>query len=240
LVRFTSALQCHPTLNELEILRLNRALANLRICSYDEALGDVRLIIDRDHPPEKALYRASQALYHLCRFQDCLQTLENLLREYPENEAAIRQKTRVQQRLVEEKTGQYNFQNMNTATQADPLSLDYATYVGPVKVKESGGRGRGLFTTKPVVAGELLLCEKAFSYCYEDRDDKAKDSLQTPLLANMLTNRITLGTQVSLMKEIIQKLKRNPSLLSSITSLHHGSYIPAEETYVDNNPIIDT
>lgn len=227
-------------MNASEILRLNRALANLKIRSYDGALGDVESIINKDHPLEKALYRASKALYHLRRFQDCLQTLEMLLREYPENEAATQQKTRVQQRLFEEKTGEYNFESMNTATKAEPLSLDNATYVGSVKVKESGGRGRGLFTTKPVKAGELLLCEKAFSYCYEDRSNRAKDPSQTPLLANILTNRVTLGTQVSLMKEIIQKIQRNPSLLPSITTLHHGSYTAVEKTDVDDGPVIDT
>ncbi len=50
------------------------------------------------------------------------------------------------------------------AGQADALAVDCATYSGPVEVRESlPGRGRGLFTTRKVTAGELL-CEKAFEY----------------------------------------------------------------------------
>lgn len=220
---------------------MNRALANLRIRSYDRALKDVKLITEYDRPPEKALYRASQAQYYLGRFRHCFETLTKLLREYPGNEAAIREKARAQRRLVEQKHGRYEFRNMYDASKAAPLYLDHATHVGPVKVKKSEGRGRGLFITKNVVAGELLLCEKAFSYSYEEKKaGKSEDSSGIPMLANILTNRVTVGTQVDLMKEIIQKLKWNPCFLRSITALHHGSYIPVREADVDDHPVIDT
>ena len=217
---------------------MNRALANLKIRSYDQALKDVKVLIAQDHPPQKALYRASQALYYLGRFRLCLEMLVRLLRDYPENQTAIREKFRAEQRLVEQKNGRYDFDNMYFAARAKSLYLDNASYVGSVKVKSSEGRGLGLFTTKNVVAGELLLCEKAFSYSHEDKNaGNLEDSPEIPILANMLTNRITVGTQVDLLKETIQKLKWNPSFLSSVTALHHGSYKPAEET---NEDVIDT
>jgi hypothetical protein len=40
-----------------------------------------------------------------------------------------------------------------------PPCLNHATYVGPVSIKAAGSRGRGLFTTKEVKAGDLLLVE---------------------------------------------------------------------------------
>lgn len=220
---------------------MNRALADLKICFYDKALTDVRPIIAEANPPEKALYRASQALYHLNRFHECLQTLKMLLRDYPENMPAIRGKARVIQRLVEQTSGKYDFRTMCTASKAEPLSLDNATYVGAVTVGESRGRGFGLFTTRNVVAGELLLCEKAFSYSYEKRKArKSGDPSAIPIQANILTNRITIGTQVSLLKETIQNLSKRPSFLPSVSALHRGSYNPLPDAFVDGQPVIDT
>lgn len=220
---------------------MNRALAHLRIKSYDEALKDVQPLIGRSHPPEKALYRASQALYHLDQYRKCSQVLEKLLQYYPENKVAIREVARVQRRLREQNFGQYDFGSMYNASKDEPLSLDNATYIGSVKVQESRGRGGGLFTTKNVAAGELLLCEKAFCYSYEQREgEEAEDPSKIVILANILTNRGTTGTQTHLMKNVIQKLKWNPSLLPSVSALHHGSYVPVQERYVDDGPIIDT
>jgi tetratricopeptide (TPR) repeat protein len=242
--RYSSALKKNATTDEIQTLQLNRALAHLKMHSYEAALDDVKSMVLKDHPPEKAAYRASQAHYHLNQFQLCLHTLEKLLRHYPENEAAIREKARVQGRILEQSTGKYDFQKMCNDSKTRPLSLDNATYVGSVKVKQSEGRGQGLFTTKNVVAGELLLCEKAFAYCYEEGQEVQPDDFtKNPVLANVLTSRVMIGTQVRLMKEIIQKLKRNPSLIPSVTSLHHGSYVPVEDQ-VENDPfpqkVIDT
>lgn len=219
---------------ERVIIGMNRALAHLRIRSYDRVLWDLASSMVQDHPPEKALYRASQALYYLGRFRHCEITLGKLLLTYPGNEAAIREKARVEQRLLEQKSGQYDFSNMCYASMSKPLYLDHSSYVKSVKVQKSQGRGLGLFTTKNVVAGELLLCEKAFSYCYEERNaEKSEGSSEISILGNMLTNRITTGTQVLLLKETIQKLKRNPSFIPSVTALHHGSYVPIEESKKD-------
>jgi hypothetical protein len=60
----------------------------------------------------------------------------------------------------------YDFETISKeVSKVRPPHLDHATFVGLVEVKTSPGRGRGLFTTKAVKAGELLLCEKAFAHC---------------------------------------------------------------------------
>jgi hypothetical protein len=119
--------------------------------------------------------------------------------------------------------------------------LDHATFTGPVVVKLSPGRGRGLFTTKAVKPGELLLCEKAFAYCYAGSSEEiSKASSKIKLLVNIHTNQMTMGTQSDLITAIVQKLWRNPSLLSDFTTLHHGSYEPVCVTEVDGQPVIDT
>jgi len=88
-------------------------------------------------------------------------------------------------------------------------------------VKESPGRGRGLFTTKAVKAGELLSCEKAFAYCYADNPEE--HSLEDDLIT-----------------AIVQKLRRNPSLLLEFVTLAHGSYESVAVLESDSRPVIDT
>jgi hypothetical protein len=115
--------------------------------------------------------------------------------------------------------------------------LDHATYVGPVVVRTTESRGRGLFTTKDVKAGDLLLCEKAFAHAFYDPDDSEKD---LALLINVETDTMTIGTQANLLTLLVQKLYKNPSLMSTITNLHHGSYKPVGVSEVDDTPIVDT
>ena len=122
---------------------------------------------------------------------------------------------------------------MYRAAKDTPPCLDNTTFAGNVEVQASKGRGRGLFTTKDVIAGELLLYEKAFSYC------SSKHS-KTSILMNTYTSQATLGTQADLITDIVQKIFRSPSLMPVFTSLYHGDYEPVDEAEVDGMPIIDT
>lgn len=223
------------------MIKMNRALANLKIGQYDAALLDAECGPPDAKPLEKGLYRAARALYELGKFQRCYDTLNILLKEYPKNEEGRKELSRAKNRLTEQKYGRYDFKAMYAATKIRPLSLDHATYIGPVVVKPAEGRGRGLFSTRAVKAGELLLCEKAFSQCRVDVSDEShSSSSKISLLVNTHTNSIVLGTQGDLLAKIVQQLWRNPSLAPAFTSLHHGSYKPSKVTHVDNAPIVDT
>lgn len=124
-----------------------------------------------------------------------------------------------------------------------PPCLDNATYIGPVEIKDSTGRGRGLFTTQTVAAGTSLLCEKAFAYRFAINEAEQVDSAfasRTALLMNTETKRGYMGTQGDLITVIIQKLYDSPSLMPAYNSLYHGKYTPVKETQVDGVPIVDT
>jgi hypothetical protein len=81
-----------------------------------------------------------------------------------------------------------------------------------------------MFTTNSVKAGDLLLCEKAFSHVYEP--GQGADKAHTTLLLNLETDRGSLGGQADLIRSIAQNLYGNTSLAPSFTILHHGSYGP--------------
>lgn len=123
------------------------------------------------------------------------------------------------------------------AQRVRPPRLDYATYSGPVSIRSAGSRGRGLFTTAAVKAGDLLLCEKAFAYGYFDEKHHGGEM---SLLINPVTNVMTVGKQTELIGLMVQKMHANPSLLPVIADLYHGSYDAVDTTLVDGAPVVDT
>ncbi len=239
---YTAALGCPASIQEWKTVRLNRALAYLKNEYFDAALIDTGCPTSPSDAPEKALYRAGQALYRLGRFSECQEILTLLCKKYSNIGEAAVELTRVGCRLEEQQSGTYNFKAMyEQVSKLRPPHLDHATFIGPVTIKASKGRGRGLFTTKAVKAGDLILCEKAFAHCYADAaEENAVNSSKISLLINVQTSQMSMGTQSDLITTVVQKLWRNPSLLPDFTSLHHGSYMPVDATGVDGNPIIDT
>ena len=119
-----------------------------------------------------------------------------------------------------------------------PPQADHSTYIGPVTVRKSGTRGRGLFTTKEVKAGDLLLCEKAFLYAF--RDHRVIEHPDMTIMTNVVTGVMTMGAQADLIEMVVRKLHQNPSLIPTITDLHRGSYEPVVTADADGTPLVDS
>jgi hypothetical protein len=211
-----------PAVSEETVIRTNRALAHLRDESYEAALADTQYPDTSSNTSEKGLYRAGKALYGLRRFSECFDIFQILCKRYPGNGEATNELARARARLSEQQSGTYDFKAIyEKVHQARPPHLDLANFIGPVAVKESPGRGRGLFTTKSVKAGELLSCEKAFAHCYADNPEE--HSLEDDLIT-----------------AIVQNLRRSPLVLPEFVTLAHGSYESVAVLEVDGRPIIDT
>ena len=230
---YTLALHRSKTSEMSRILQLNRSLANLKLRRYDEALEDAGKLTADEQQSEKGFYRAALSLYELGKFQECHQALASLIQHYPHGSAAKKEIIRTKQRLKEQEHGDYDFRAMYKAAEDTPPCLDNATFAVNVEVQASNGRGRGLFAKKDVIAGDLLLCDKAFAYCSSTHS-------KLSVLMNTHTNRGTMGTQADLITAIAQKVFWNPSLKPIFTSLYHGDYTPVDETEVDGISIIDT
>jgi hypothetical protein len=72
--------------------------------------------------------------------------------------------------------------------------LDHATFIGLVTIKASKGCGWGLFTTKLVKVGDLVLYKKAFAHYYANTNkENSTKSSKISLLINIHTNRIRIG-----------------------------------------------
>lgn len=142
------------------ILHNNRALANLRIEALDAAICDVSFVPNPQDRSEKGLYRGALALYGLGKYKEALETLETLIQKYPDSAPGKYELDRTRLRLAEQEKGVYDFKALYQATKLRPPRVDFATYKGPVEIRESIGRGRGLFTARSVTAGEIMLCER--------------------------------------------------------------------------------
>ncbi|KAH6855958.1 TPR domain protein [Chaetomium sp. MPI-CAGE-AT-0009] len=241
---YSRALRCPSTPEEARTAKLNRSLVFLKTKQYDAALSDAESVVTAvtgvqvGKLDEKARFRKAEALYHLQSYRECSGVLKDLCLEYPSNMVAKCQLTSAIGRLAEQTTGKYPFKQLHAeAAKLRPPHLDHATYIGPVSIRASGSRGRGLFTTKAVKAGDLLFCEKAFTHAFIDAE--ASGGADITLLIDP-ENGGTMGAQSDLINMTIQKLYRNPSLLPIITDLHHGSYQPVDATEVDGKPVVDT
>lgn len=94
-------------------------------------------------------------------------------------------------------------------------------------------------------AGELLLCEKAFSYCFaappeEIAKTASKSMSHSSFLIDVPRNRISVGTHGDIIRDISNKLILNPSLGVSFDNLVHGDYEGVEVTSVDRASVVDT
>ncbi len=233
---YSQALRISTTENHIEILKRNRSLAYLNTKHFDAALNDTGFPHFGSPASDKALFRAAQALYWLGRFEKCYEVLELLRRIYPDNKQALVVLDRARDRCQEQKSGVYNFKHLQAqARSLRPPHLDHATYLGPIRIQQTESKGRGLFVTEAVKAGDLLLCEKAFSHAFAN-----EASPSTNLLMNTETNRAFMGTQADLIRIVVHKLHRNPSLAPSFTKLHHGNYEGVSTPVVDQQAIVDT
>ncbi|KAI1392358.1 uncharacterized protein F4822DRAFT_441369 [Hypoxylon trugodes] len=236
---YTDAIRSAEGPYERFLAYLDRSFCNFQLERPEKALGDALKGSPSGIPSEKSLFRQAKALYALRKFKLCQETLLTLLRSNPKNSGAWAEIKKVRQRLNEEENGAYQFNDMYTQSEATLPLIDCATYIGPVAVRDSPSRGKGLFTTKPVKVGELLFCEKAFAYAYAG-DDTPAGLANVTLLVNINNGYMTIGGQSDLIRQIIQKILHNPSEAKQVTDLHHGDYDAVTTSEADGSPVVDT
>lgn len=231
-------------MDQIEAIKNNRLLAFLKTKQNEAVLTDTNFPNFTSSASEKALFRTAEALYNLERFVEGCTVLVLLCSRFPQNSQALQLLGRAQSRYLEQTTGEYSFgQLQEEAKKTWPPHLDFATYIGPVEIRQTESTGRGLFVTEAVKAGDLLLCEKAFSCAHVHEGaggENDKGNSKVSLLVNPATGQGIMGTQADLIKIIVQKLHRNPSVARAFTALHHGDYETANTSMIDGKPVVDT
>ncbi|KAF4984516.1 hypothetical protein FZEAL_312 [Fusarium zealandicum] len=234
---YSAAIQTAQTPEEKQLAFLNRSLTNLRLCRPEGALSDAKQGTNPATPSEKSLFREARALYMLAQYEQSLEKLQQLAQTFPKNKAVGPEQLRIKARLDEARNGNYSFKRMYKESKKTPPLIDCATFSAAVEVGNSPGRGRGLFTTKPVSAGDLLLCEKAFSYSFAGDEQSTK---RTNILMNLATKKMTMGGQALLWTQVVQKLFNNSTLSEDLQDLHHADYPKVAVSDCDGIPIVDS
>ena len=124
---------------------------------------------------------------------------------------------RVQARVNEEKRGTYDFAKLTQLAKKSRSTVDAASFVGPVEVRESKISGRGMFTTKSVKAGELLLCEKPLAYA------PGSKSKVSPSFTGLQDNKTTHGPALALFQDLAFGAQNSSRFRDQVFSLFDGN-----------------
>ncbi|CDZ96391.1 Predicted histone tail methylase containing SET domain [Phaffia rhodozyma] len=208
-------------------LRLNRAAVRIRLKQFRSALVDTDHVLTYHSTSipepllEKALFRSATAQYALGQYSLANATYGSLLSQFPQSQEARNGIAAIATRLVEMKSGYYDWIELYKSSQTNP-AVDVAEYAGPVKVGLSPGRGRGLFLTEDVKAGQLLILSKPFAAVY--KTDLGPD--QSLFSCNLHTNTIDIATQSYLTQPVLAHIKDDPSAYKAFSCLYAGPEFP--------------
>lgn len=221
----------------------NRAAANLRLGRYELAIKDAMAsmasaeeILEASKSLNiKALYRAGKAAYEMQDFAQAKQHFGQILELDEGNKEARVDLSRTEKRLSERENGDYDFSMMAKSATAQHYLLDHASFIKRVKVATAGSRGRGLFATETLKAGDIIFVEKAFYIAHRDGRDIS-------VLINVSTDRVSLGTQSLRLQGSIDKMIWNPTLANKYLDLFDGGKFGNEKEFkvVDGKVAVDT
>jgi tetratricopeptide (TPR) repeat protein len=219
----------------------NRAHVNLQLNRMDEAKTDgiaaVTGIDDERHRDldSKAYFRAARAAYNLGQWQEAKDLFEKQKSLAPGDKDAATNLEKLATRLHEQQTGEYDFNKIRSGLSKLRPRADAADYDGNTERRESKGHGYGLFATKDIDAGLIILCEKALCIVWSHEADG-----WTALTVDARDSQ-TRVQPVGLTKAIVAKLMANPSQIEKATSLfgdHKG--LGKQLLIKDGTPVVDT
>lgn len=135
----------------------NRAAAWMKLCHYERALSDAGHALSLEPQHLKSLYRKGCALHHMQQYVLASECFALALDFSPEKEIKMaQQKSKTCD--MQSRLGVYELHKSVLGGYEGPMPAEYSDYVGPVEIKLMEGKGkRGLFVTRDVEVGELLL-----------------------------------------------------------------------------------
>lgn len=151
-----------------DLLR-NRAAVNLSLTRYESALDDATAAVMPEVLPNAAKYntkahlRQARAAYALGDWRSAESHYAEALSCTAADPDSLTGRKSVVDRLQEATSGSYDFKKISDSLGEKSSRLDVADFQSSTEVRAAGRHGRGLFATKALKAGDLILCEKAFA-----------------------------------------------------------------------------
>ena len=131
--------------------------------------------------------------------------------------------------------------------------MDRATFGSPAmqrKPCEEEGKGRGMFATRDIEVGELLMVEKAFATVFNDEIPSTSGETQDEPVVDPKTGLTSIKSNRAMSEELLEivlkELERNPSRLGNFARLYPGPNIHEEvepDSHYDDGcpcPIIES
>ncbi|TDL25388.1 hypothetical protein BD410DRAFT_837570 [Rickenella mellea] len=207
-VYFSNGLELDP---DAFVLRLNRSEAYIRMGWYRSAFHDAEKVLLEGHNIEdtlirKAIFRAAKSLYHLGRYNEAIE----IANRRPHDEDCQIWGVKASERLREQLSGQYDWSSLFRETHSATGHVEMAEFTGPIQVRgiKNVGGGRGVFVTRDVKAGELLIVSKSIASGSARRESEQVG-------ANVAV--------VSAKTRLIERLWDDPSLQFTINTLYAGT-----------------
>ncbi|GJC85421.1 histone-lysine N-methyltransferase SMYD3 [Colletotrichum liriopes] len=219
-------------------LSRNRAYVNLLLNRLDEAVFDAKAALSCQNDNQsskdldaKAYFRAGCAAYQQGEYKEARSFFEEQRRLRPDDKSSSVQLERVSSRIREKETGVYNLRRMKAGLSQISQLVDAANFTRKTEVKDSKGRGRGLFATEDIPAGEIVICEKAFTI----------ESTPNTAITYDARDGMIRVSPIGLTASITQKLLDNPSQIDKVMDLY-GDYQGdggVKVSRTDEGPIVD-
>jgi tetratricopeptide (TPR) repeat protein len=196
------------------IINLKKAAALLPIERYFEAYECALIARGYEEIDQaKVELRLGRAAYGLREWSKAAEHFESLIEMKPELIEAKEFLEKTNRRLDEWRTGRYDMHFLIRNSKS--LDIDVSDFVGPIKISEIEGKGRGLVTPRAVSRGTLLLVSKAFAF-----SDSSINLVLTAIDA--IRNVYWPPSQYFALMKSVQKLRKNPQLVNDFYSLFSG------------------
>lgn len=226
-------------------LQRKRAYLRLKIGRYEGAIADTLASLSDDPDTmsdrlnARAYFCAASACYSLKHFDRAHELLQKQLRLTPKATNGRELLKKINTRIREQRHGHYDVDAIKSVFVTQPR-IDAADYDVNTVTKASGpGRGRGLYATKDLAPGDLILAETAFACTWADEE--------ACIVANKWSVRHPNefpSLFVGLWTSLVQKISNNPVDGQRFLDLH-GAYNSTDSASnivieVDDTPVVDT
>ena len=219
----------------------NRAHVNLLLNQLDEAISDAKASLTGREDQRskdldsKAYFRAGCAAYILGEYHEARAFFEEQQKLTPGDKGASTNLRKVEVRLREQETGTYDWKKIRAGLSRARPRVEAASFISNTKIGDSPGRGHGMFATRNIPAGEIVMCDKAFSVVWGHESEAL-----TAVTYDVRDDRIRVSP-VGLSKSTVQKLLSNASQIKRVMDLY-GDYQGDGKNVsrTEDGPVIDT
>lgn len=150
----------HKLKKSLCLALCNRAEARARLHESSEAMRDCDQALEIENTHFKTLLCKGKVLLGLSKYSSALECFKTALLDPQASESVTEYMEKCKKLEFKAKTGAFDLSDW-ILSGFRGITPELAEFIGSVEIKKSEGSGRGLFATKNIVVGTLILVTRA-------------------------------------------------------------------------------